>query len=127
MIKRHHPILAGVLVAQVILSVVVFWPRASTAGQGEPLFPDVDAGDVVALTIEDDAGNAVEMAKASGEWVLSEADDFPARAEAVTTFLDKLLAISAGRLVTQNDTVTNGSKSLRTILSAVSHSKPATV
>ena len=104
MIKRHHLILAGVLVAQVILSVVVFWPRASTAGQGELVFPDVETGDVVALTIEDEGGDAIVLTKMTGEWVLSEAGDFPARAEAVTTFLDKLLAVSAGQLVTQNET-----------------------
>jgi hypothetical protein len=104
MIKRHHMILAGVLVAQIALSVVVFWPRASTAGQSESLFPDVEAGDVTSLTIEDDQGNVIELAKVTGEWVLPEADDYPAQGDTVSSFLDKLLAISTGRLVTQSDT-----------------------
>ena len=104
MMKRHHLILAGVLVAQIVLSAVVFWPRASTAGQTELLFPDVEAGDVAALTIEDDAGNVIELAKVTGEWVLSEADDYPAQGDAISSFLDKLLVISTGRLVTQSDT-----------------------
>jgi hypothetical protein len=104
MIKRHHLILAGVLVAQIVLSVVVFWPRASTASQRESLFPDVETGDVTALTIVDEEGNVIELAKVTGEWVLPNVDDYPAQGDAVNAFLDKLLAISTGRLVTQSDT-----------------------
>jgi hypothetical protein len=104
MIKRHHLILAGVLVAQIVLSVIVLWPRASTAGQRESLFPDVEAGDVTMLTIEDGEGSVIELAKVTGEWVLPEAGDYPAQGDAVNAFLDKLLAISTGRLVTQSDT-----------------------
>lgn len=104
MIKRHHQILAGILIAQIVLSVVAFWPRPSTAGQTEPLFPDLEAGDVSALTIEDAEGNVVRLQKATGEWVLPEADDYPAEADAVSSFLEKLLALSTGRLVTNSDT-----------------------
>jgi hypothetical protein len=103
-IKRHHLILAGVLVAQIVLSVVVVWPRASAVGQTEPLFPDVETGDVTALTIEDDQGNVIELAKVTGEWVLPDADNYPAQGDAVSSFLDKLLALNTGRLVTQSDT-----------------------
>jgi hypothetical protein len=104
MIKRHHLILAGVLVAQIVLSVVIFWPRASTAGQSERLFPEVEAEDVTTLSIEDDQGNVIELAKVTGEWVLPEADDYPAQGDAIRALLDKLLALSTGRLVTQSDT-----------------------
>ncbi|MGD2178304.1 MAG: DUF4340 domain-containing protein [Anaerolineae bacterium] len=104
MIKRHHLILACVLVAQVVLSVVVFWPRASTAGQRELLFPDVEAQEVTSLTIEDGEGNVIELAKVTGDWVLPGADDYPAKGDAVSSFLDKLLAVTTGRLVTQSDT-----------------------
>jgi hypothetical protein len=86
------------------LGVAVFWPRGSTAGQTEPLFPDLQTSDITALTIEDEAGNVIELAKVTGEWVLSQADDYPAQGDTVTAFLDKLLVISTGRLVTQSDT-----------------------
>jgi hypothetical protein len=104
MIKRHHQILAGILIAQIVLSVVAFWPRPSTAGQREALFPDLEAGDVSALTIEDAEGNVVRLQKATGEWVLPEADDYPAEADAVSSLLERLLALSTGRLVTSSDT-----------------------
>jgi hypothetical protein len=104
MIKRHHQILAGILIVQIVLSVVVFWPRPSTAGQREPLFPGLEAEDVSALTIKDAEGNVVKLEKAAGEWVLPEAGDYPARAEDVSSFLEKLVALSTGRLVTSSDT-----------------------
>lgn len=104
MIKRHHKILAAVLVAQIVLSAVVFWPRPSTAGQREPLFPDLAAEDVTALTIEDAEGNVVELEKATGDWVLAEADQYPAQADAVSGFLEKLTSLTTGRLVTSSDT-----------------------
>jgi len=104
MIKRQHKILAAVLVAQIVLSIVVFWPRPSTAGQREPLFPDLSAEEVTALTIEDAEGNAIELAEVTGEWVLPEADQYPAKSDAVSQLLDKLTALTTGRLVTRNDT-----------------------
>jgi len=104
MIKRHHKILAAVLIAQIVLSVVVFWPRPSTAGQREPLFPDLSGEDVTALTIENAQGQMIELEKVTGNWVLPEADRFPAKADAVSGFLDKLTALTTGRLVTKSDT-----------------------
>lgn len=104
MIKRHHQILAGILIVQIVLSVLVFWPRSSTAGQREPVFPDLEAEDVSALTIEDAEGNVVKLEKMTGEWVLSEADGYPVRAEDVDSFLEKLVALSTGPLVTSSDT-----------------------
>jgi len=104
MIKRHHKILAAVLVAQIILSVVVFWPRPSTAGQRAPLFPDLSEEDVTVLAIENDQGQMIEMEKVTGDWVLPEADQYPVKADAVSGFLDKLTALTTGRLVTKSDT-----------------------
>jgi hypothetical protein len=104
MIKRHHQILAGILIAQVVLSVVVFWPKPSTAGQREPLFAELEAEDISAVTIEDAEGNVIKLEEAAGEWVLPEAGEYPARADDVDSFLENLLALSTGRLVTSNET-----------------------
>ncbi len=104
MIKRHHKILAGILIAQIVLSVVIFWPRPSTAGQRDPLFADLDAEDVTAVTIEDAEGNVIEMEKVTGEWVLPEADQYPVKTDAVSGLLEKLTALTTGRLVTSSST-----------------------
>ncbi len=104
MIKRNHQILAGVLIAQIVLSVVVFWPRPSTAAQAEPLFPDLEVGDVTTLTVEDAQGNGVTLQRVAGEWTLPEADEYPARSDDIDSFVKKLTELSTGRLVTGSDT-----------------------
>lgn len=104
MIKKHHKILAAVLIAQIVVSAVVFWPRPSTAGQREPLFPDLEAGDVTAMTVENGEGTVIALEKVTEEWVLPEADNYPAKGDAVQTFLEKLTALTTGRLVTSSDT-----------------------
>lgn len=104
MIKRHHQILAVVLIAQVALTIVVFWPRPSAVGEGELVFADVEAEEVSRLTIEDADGNLIELEKVTGEWVLPDADDYPAMGDDVGSFLEKLLTLSTDRLVTRSDT-----------------------
>lgn len=101
--KRHHQILAAVLVVQVILSVVVFWPRPAATAAEEPLFPDLTADDVVALTVVNAAGDTVILEKVDGEWVLPEADNYPVLSERVTSLLEKIAGLTTGRLVTQTE------------------------
>jgi hypothetical protein len=104
MIKNYHKILAAVLIVQIVLSVVVFWPRPSTAGQRDPMFPDLETEDVTILAIEDAEGKAIELERVADDWVLPEAAQYPAKGEAVQAFLDKLLALTTGRLVTSSTT-----------------------
>ena len=101
--KRHNLILAGILVLQIVLSVVVFWPKPSASAAREPLFPDVEAGDIVALTITDADGNVVSVRQVGGDWVLPEADDYPASADKITPVRGKIVALETGRLVTRTD------------------------
>lgn len=103
MIKKHHQILAALLIAQVVLTAVVLWPRPSVAGQQDPLFVDLDVEDVTRLSIASSA-SSITLERVEGEWVLPEAGSFPARTDAVDSFLEKLLALSTGRLVASSDT-----------------------
>ena len=98
--KRHHQILAGILAAQVLLSMVVFWPRAAATG-GALVFPDLEAGGIVALTITDADGNSVGLAKGEQGWVLPDADDYPADAAKITPVLEKIVGLTTSRLVTR--------------------------
>jgi hypothetical protein len=101
--KRHNQILAAVLVIQIILSIVVFWPKSAATGASEPLFPDLEAGDIVALTIADADGNSIVLRQVTGDWVLPDADDYPAQADKITPLLDKTVGLTTGRLVTRTD------------------------
>ena len=97
--KRHQQILAGVLVLQVILSVFVFWPRQVASNTGEALFPNVPADDVVGLTVTDNTGQQVALKKVGGAWVLPNADNYPANADAVTPVIDKLVNLQSSTVV----------------------------
>jgi hypothetical protein len=101
--KWYNRILASILVIQIILSVFVFWPRSVVTGTSEPLFPDLVADDIVALTITDTDDNSIQLTKVSETWVLLEADDYPAQADKVTPLLDKIVGLTTGRLVTRTD------------------------
>ena len=103
MLRRLNQVLAGVLVAQIILSVVVLWPRSAATGASEPLFPELSSADVAALAIDDTDGNSITLRQVMGAWVLPDADEFPADMDKVTTFLGKVLSLNTGRLVTRTD------------------------
>jgi hypothetical protein len=101
--KRHHLILAGILVVQIALSAVVFWPKAAASAGREPIFPDLEAGDIVALKITDADGNTVALRQAGEDWVLPDADDYPAEANKITPLREKIVGLTTGRLVTRTD------------------------
>jgi len=99
-ISRFNQILVGVLLVQVLIAIIVFWP-SGTAAVGEPLLGDLTADEVTQLTFTDADGNGVTLARRGDEWVLPEAGDYPALAANVTEVIDGLLAVSGDRLVTR--------------------------
>lgn len=101
--KWYNRILAGILIFQIILSVVVFWPRSATTGASEPLFSGLEAGDIVALTITDADDNSIQLRKTDEGWVLPDADDYPAQTDKITPLLDKIVGLTTGRLVTRTE------------------------
>jgi hypothetical protein len=103
MFDRRNQILALVLVIQIVLGAVIFWPRSTVEAGGGPLLADFQAADVTSLAISDTDGNRVALAKSGDSWVLPEADDYPANGEAIMTVLDKVGAVQTNRLVTQTD------------------------
>ena len=49
--NRRNQILTGVLVLQLIVLAVVFWPRGSKVQAGQALFPGVQADQIVATLV----------------------------------------------------------------------------
>ena len=101
--KRSQQILLGVLALQIVLSVVVFWPRETASASGEAVFPDLTVDDIVALTIEDNIGERIVLSKVGDAWVLPGSDDYPVMAERVTPALEKLAALSASSVVARTE------------------------
>lgn len=99
--KRYDRILAGVLAAQVILSIIIFAPKPVAGGEGGVAFPELEADGIVALMITDDQGSDMTLQKRSGKWVLPDADDYPADATKINPTLDKIAGLSTARLVTR--------------------------
>lgn len=101
--NRTQQILAAVLVVQIILSIILFWPRTVTTGAGGPLFPDLKTADIVAMTIVDNEGKSLQLRQVTGNWVLPAADDYPLKAERITQALDKIVGLNTRRLVAHTE------------------------
>jgi hypothetical protein len=101
--KRTIQILSGLLVVQIVLAVVVLWPRSAATAGSEPLYGDMESNDIVALTITDDKGETIELKKVTGKWVLPQADDYPAKEDKVTPVTEALAALTTNRLVTRTE------------------------
>jgi hypothetical protein len=102
--KRTQQILAAVLIVQALLVAWVYWPKNTPAASGEPLFTDLTTDQIVALTIDDDQGNHVELARNGDSWVLPNADDYAIQSDKIDPVLENILAMKTGRLVARNET-----------------------
>jgi hypothetical protein len=98
--SRGNQVLTGILIVQLVVVGLVFWPRAAPAAGGELLLGELQADQIVEVTIRDQEGS-IRLVKEVGTWVLPDAGDFPCKEDAVSGFLDKLVALKADRLVTQ--------------------------
>jgi len=97
--NRRNQILGAILVLQLILVAVVFWPRARGGAVGQPLFPGVEASQVVTLTVTVAGHEGVDMAKVDAGWELAGTDGFPVVSSTVTAALEQIVALSGDRAV----------------------------
>jgi hypothetical protein len=98
---RLQRILVVTLVLQVILAGIVFYTQRPVLAETSELLGDFEAEKVVALTIQDDDDNVLELARVGDEWNLASGGGYPADNEAVTAILDKLESVQTNRLVTR--------------------------
>ena len=101
--NRNQQILAVVLVVQIILGIIVFWPEPAGIDGGEPFFPGLQATDIVAMTITDNEGEVITMRQLAGDWVLPEVGDYPVELDKIIPVLDKIVELDTQRLVTRTD------------------------
>jgi hypothetical protein len=99
--NRGNQILAAILIAQIALAVLIFWPREASVAAGEPLFVGLEADQVVRLVIRDNQGQELQLAKGGDGWVLADAGDYPVNQGAVPELLGKIVALQTGRLVAE--------------------------
>jgi hypothetical protein len=100
--EKRNRILSVILVIQILLGVFLFWPRYSAStGGGRPLLAEVDVETISSVEIQDTDGDRILMSRLEGEWVLPEAGNYPCLSSRVTEFLQKLISIDTGKLVTR--------------------------
>lgn len=102
-LSRFNQILIAVLILQLVIAGIVFWPANTSSETGDLVFADFETDDVVSLTIIDDAGEQITLRRGSEGWVLPEGGDYPANEDSVTELLEKVIGLSSNRLVTRTD------------------------
>jgi hypothetical protein len=106
---RGNQILVVILVLQLLITVVAFASNTPvSAPAGGALLPNFKPENVTSITIKDSDKNELVLAKnATGGWVLPNADNFPVADTQVNSFLSKVQALKANRLIAQNSTSYN--------------------
>ena len=109
MINRSNQILSVVLVVQLILVGIIFFPGSDDAPLTTgPLLADFAVDAVDELRLQDGEDQEILLARNDiGLWVLPEYDDFPARQDEVTGLLNSLASLQANRLIAQNSSSHN--------------------
>lgn len=102
--NRFNQILAVVLIVQLVIAALVFWPRIGGGGQsGELLLGGLGVDGVAAVTFIDDQEQELTLERSADGWVLAGTDGFPANAGTINTALTALTEIDTNRLVTRTD------------------------
>ncbi len=100
MMSRVNKILVLLLISQLFLIAYVYRPNQSSGPPTVHFFTDVDAGQVVGLTIADKS-QSVAMKKEGDIWRLSADPAYPADTKKVEMLVKKLLTLTSSRLVTR--------------------------
>lgn len=100
---RLQQILVGILAVQIALAVFVFWPKPAAQGANEPLLPGFVPNDVISLTIQSEDGKRIALAKDGDNWIMADADKYPAMGDKIVQFLQKIEKVRTDRLVTQTE------------------------
>lgn len=99
--NRQNQILSILLIIQLVIAAVVFWPRQPVTASSEKLLAGLDVDKITRLTISDAQGQQIQLTKGANGWVLPQADDFPTLADKAPNLLNKLAAIKTNRLIAQ--------------------------
>lgn len=103
MLNRSNLILAVLLLIQLtLLGIAAISATRLEPARTEPLLTAFSTESVDRITVADDLGNEVSLAKNEEGWVLPNADDFPVDAAKVEELLDKIAGLNTSRLIASN-------------------------
>ncbi len=92
--NRHIPLLAGLLVAQLLLALILFWPKSQDAGLVN--WPSLEAAEVTEIQLSSADGETLVLQRQTAGWMLTDWKD-PAQAQAL---LETPLPADANRVRT---------------------------
>ncbi len=99
--NRRNIGLSILLAAQLVLVLVIYWPRE--AGRvSEITLLDVEQGKVASLVISDDYGSSITLERKGDAWIIDPPENYPADAERVRSTLRKLSHLVSKRLVSSS-------------------------
>lgn len=102
--NRSQWILSGVLAVQVLLLIVTApWSQGGGAEATRVLFPELESFTPTRLEIHESDERSVVLARRGDNWVLEEADGYPADSSKVDDLLDSLGEIRVRRPVVSSD------------------------
>lgn len=105
--SRWIALLALLMVLQLAILLLVYWPRIPTTATGEALLAAFDPAQVQALTVTDGNARTIRTTRKDGAWVLPSAGDYAVKEEKVSGLLEKIKGLTRDRLVaTKSSTLT---------------------
>jgi hypothetical protein len=96
---KIQKILLGVLAAQIVLILVIYWPKNEQAEA--KVFLNFDVENVEQIQIED-AVDHLAISRSGETWVLPEIDEYPVKSDTVTSLLESIYEISIIDTVAQS-------------------------
>jgi len=101
MLSKRNCILAGLLLLQIALIMLLALSHRKSSSPQAGFFSGFEADHVVGLTVTDETGKSTILQRKDQEWVLSSENDVPADKTKVDKAIKKLLAIRPERLITR--------------------------
>jgi hypothetical protein len=104
--NKFNRILSLILIVQVALGVVIYWPHSESKSTGATLLADFNPDKVTTVRITDSNNRLLVLSKdsAAGNWVLSDYGNYVIQAGRVETLLENLKDVRTNRLITQSST-----------------------
>ena len=99
--NRRNMILCALLAAQLLLVLIIYWPR-ETRNLSTITLVDVAPEKVASFIIEDGYGSSITIKREGDRWGIDPPENYPADTERVRSALRKMAHLESGRLVSSS-------------------------
>jgi hypothetical protein len=100
--NRRNTILCALLAAQLVLVLVIYWPREAADTSAGITLIDVAPEKVASIIISDGYGSDITISRERDAWVIDPPENYPADTERVRSALRKISHLQSSRLVSSS-------------------------